>query len=105
MHTRVKWLRICLWAGIFISSASTAFHHYRLSQCNSIAETQVLEDEDQLNSNLIGNSRLHLYDTFISAGLLILFSLGLFLLYSHANANRIQEQNGLIDKIEDLGKD
>ena len=105
MHTRVKWLRICLWAGIVISSASTAFHHYRLSQCDSIAETQVLEDENELKSRLIGISRMHLYDTFISAGLLILFSLGLFLLYSHTNASRIQKKNEMLDKIEDLGKD
>ncbi|MEL6256283.1 MAG: hypothetical protein AAFR87_30040 [Bacteroidota bacterium] len=105
MHARVKYLRICLWAGIFISSASTAFHHYRLSQCASIVETQVLDDEERLKSHVIGNSRLHLYDTFISAGLLILFSLGLFLLYSHTNATRIQEQNRLTDKVDELGID
>lgn len=105
MHANYKWLRICLWTGIFISSASTAFHHYRFTQCNSIAEADVWEEGEEFSNNLIGTSRLHVYDTLISAGLLILFSLGLFFLYSYNKALGIQEDHRLIKKVEDFGKD
>ena len=105
MRTNYKWLRICLWTGIIISSASTAFHHYRLSQWDSITKAKVLEEKETLSSNLIDESRLHVYDTLISAGLLIFFSLGLFLLYSHTQAKRTQEDHKMRKKVEDFGRD
>ncbi|MEM6804012.1 MAG: hypothetical protein AAF696_21585 [Bacteroidota bacterium] len=105
MRTNYKWLRICLWTGIFFSSASTAFHHYRLSQCDSITKAKVLEEKEALSSHLIDESRLYVYDTLISAGLLILFSLGLFLLYSYTKAKDIEENHNLIKKVEDFGRD